>query len=554
MALNQLRRLVNALVERWGKPEQLHVEVGRDLKLPKKLREKIEREQAANQKENETIKAELEKGGIKQISRTDLIKYRLWEELGKDKLLRTCPYTGKTISFSQLINGDQVEIEHILPFSRTLDDSRSNKTVSMTWANKLKGNKTPYEAFGNNQHADKGIVWEEILERASKLPDKKRDRFFPDYMKRLEDEDDKFIARQLTDNAYISRVSAKYLSCLVPYNKIVMMSGHMTGMVRGKWRLNELLPKPIVDGKIDDNWKSRDDHRHHAVDAFTLSLMDRSLLQEISRISGRRPSGIYDIELPLPDAGLVGKAKQRLDEIYISFKPDHGHLGRMFLETAYGVVDEELIDPEFPDYNLVTRKEVSLLSDKEILHIRGKALRARIQYAVRRGAEKGLKPAEALKRFSAKTGIKKVRVWVSNKSAQNIPTAPWKAYAMESYVCCDIWKIPKGKPGKWKKDEYKWQGVFWSYAETVGGDPDKILKKPHPAAKFEMRLYKLDTVMTGDGKVYLVAGYSTSQNKLDLRELNKTDSGQNFISINVLGPNGLKKAVISVDGRIYSSY
>ena len=69
---------------------------------------------------------------------------------------RRCPFSGKPISLAQLFNGE-AEIEHILPFKRTLDNSIANLTVAMRWANRLKGNRSPYEAFGSNAYKKDGI-------------------------------------------------------------------------------------------------------------------------------------------------------------------------------------------------------------------------------------------------------------------------------------------------------------------------------------------------------------------------------------------------------------
>src|SRR3546814_18336066 len=88
----------------------------------------------------------------------------LWEELSFDPTERRCPYTGVQISLAMLL-GDEVEIEHILPFSRTLDDSLNNKTVSLRKANRVKGNSTPWEAFGATDIA--GFDYEDILARRS---------------------------------------------------------------------------------------------------------------------------------------------------------------------------------------------------------------------------------------------------------------------------------------------------------------------------------------------------------------------------------------------------
>jgi CRISPR-associated endonuclease Csn1 len=208
VALNQLRKLVNVLAHRFGPPTEIHVELVRDLKKTAKARDEISKQNREFAKANES-RATLfrEINGGREPSGLDLKKMRLWEELGPDQLTRHCPFSGRIISAAMLFNGE-AEIEHILPFSRTLDGSTANLTVSIRQANRLKGNKTPHEAFAENQHADEGIVWSEIAERVKSLPRNKRQRFDADAMDRFNLEGD-FIARQLTDNAYISRVTKR---------------------------------------------------------------------------------------------------------------------------------------------------------------------------------------------------------------------------------------------------------------------------------------------------------------------------------------------------------
>jgi CRISPR-associated endonuclease Csn1 len=553
VALNQLRKLVNVLTHRFGPPAEIHVELVRDLKKTAKVREEVSKQNKGFAKDNErraTLYQEIHGG--REPSGLDLKKMRLWEELGPDQLTRHCPFSGQVISAAMLFNGE-AEIEHILPFSRTLDDGVSNLTVSIRQANRLKGNQTPHEAFANNQHADKGMVWSKIAERAKTLPKNKRSRFDADAMERFNKEGG-FIARQLTDNAYISRVTKRYLGHICDQNRIASIPGGLTAMMRGKWHLNDLLG--------DHNRKERNDHRHHIVDAFVVGLTDRSILNQISKHSGR---GTDDrVHIKLPDIKhLRDQIRNRLDTIVVSYKPDHGANGKMFKETAYGLVKEDKRDAELPGYTLVTRKNIESLSEKEVGAIRNLGWRNRVQANVENSRSKtgsldknGL--AKVLGEFGRKNNIKTLRILVSNQSTTTIPSAPWKAYAPDSFVCVDIWQTPKGKPGKWKVGEYEWHGSFWSYAECQGTTPDKnnglINGEPiHPAAKFISRLFKNDLVEVmegGQSKIMKVGGFSTTDNKIDLRPQYETEGKRKFISVNVLRITFRKKIQVSEDGRL----
>jgi CRISPR-associated endonuclease Csn1 len=365
-------------------------------------------------------------------------------------------------------------------------------------------------------------------------------------------QDGGFIARQLTDNAYISRVTKRYLGHVCDANKIATVPGGLTAMMRGKWQLN----------RGDHNRKERNDHRHHIIDAFVVGLTDRGVLNQVSRNSARGADDRVHIELP-DVTPLRNQLSDRLDTIIVSYKPDHGANGKMFKETAYGLVADKKQDPDLPGYGLVTRKKIDSLSLKEINTIRNPGWRTRVQAQVEiASAAKGRKPnknelANILAKFGKENNIKTMRILVSNQSAISIPSAPWKAYAPDSFMCVDIWQIPKGNRGNWKTDEFEWHGAFWSYAECKGETPDKnkglINGAPiHPAAKHISRLFKNDLVELvedGQSKIMKVGGFSTTNNKIDLRPQYETDGERKFLSINVLSKSFRKKIWVSEDGR-----
>ncbi len=544
VALNQVRKLVNCLTERFGSaPAEIHIELSRDLKLSRKRRDEETSLQAANQRKNEGLRKSFEELGYQQISARDLRKARLWEELGQDTLARRCVYSGRPISHSQLLNGE-AEIEHILPFSRTLDDGLANQTLSLRWVNRLKGNKTPYEAFGADQHKDKGIVWEEVMARAQRLPKQKRARFAAKAMENYE-KDGGFIQRQMTDTAYMARTCARYLRGLEGVQRIVTVPGRLTALVRGKWQLNRLLH--------DHNRKNREDHRHHAIDAAVIALTTRSLLESISRDSGRGSDDQLHLQVQDISDALHEQLEQRIQTMLVSFKPDHGVQGRFFKETAYGFVEEDKRDPDLPKHGLVVRKPLTSLSPKEVSAIRDPGLRRKLASYLNDGPGQGVKLDKALVGFGQQEGVKRVRILVTEQTVKPVKSAPYKGYAPDAYLCCDIWQVPDGKPGKWKKGETKYQGVFWSYLEAAGAQPDKLQRQPHPAARFICRVFKHDQVAyfeEGAWQFRRVAGFSTTNNRLDLREINKPEPDQQYRSINTLGGLQLHRISLSPDGRL----
>lgn len=346
IGLNQVRLVVNALIQRYGHPSQVIVEVARDLKRSKDQRDEDSKRQAENQRRNQRHRTAI--AGILNISEervrgADLQKMVLWEELSFDPAERRCPYSGVQISAAMLLS-DEVEIEHILPFSQTLDDSLNNKTVSMRHANRYKGNQTPWDAFGKKQI--QGFDYAAILQRAELMPRAKRSRFAEDGMARWLKDDKRFLARALNDTKYLSKVAREYMSLICPQDTRVI-PGQMTAMLRGKFGLNDVLG---INGE-----KNRNDHRHHAVDACVIGVTDQGLLQRFAKASAdAREKQLNRLVETMPDpwptyrahvmlaitgnAIRNGKLVSEKPGIWISHKPDHGHEGAMHNDTAYGLL------------------------------------------------------------------------------------------------------------------------------------------------------------------------------------------------------------------------
>jgi CRISPR-associated endonuclease Csn1 len=112
-----------------------------------------------------------------------------------------------------MLFSDEVEIDHVLPFSKSLHDGTGNKVLCTRQANRDKGDRTPFEAFGHSP----GIYnWDEIMERAARLPGRKPRLFQPNALESFLDGRD-FLDRQLIDTGYLARAaSATSLRCARP--------------------------------------------------------------------------------------------------------------------------------------------------------------------------------------------------------------------------------------------------------------------------------------------------------------------------------------------------
>ena len=308
-ALYETRLLVNAIIREYGIPSEIHVELAREAKGNKTQRENAIKTINKNKVEREKAVVGIEENGLLP-GRGSIEFYRLWQEQGE-----VCIYTGEVISLKQLLAGE-VNVDHIWPFSRCLDDSFSNKVVCLRNENAKKANMTPREWLEKKEPQR----WEEVLQRVRSLPYlsrvKKLERFIAKEVK-LDD----FINRQLTDTAYISKQVTSYLRCLGC--KVVCGRGGVTAELRHQWGLNGIL-NPDKEGG-----KTRDDHRHHAVDALVIATTNPSRLQALSK---RKKDSI----ITPPWDNFRKQAEENVLAILVSHKPNRKVRGQLHEETIYG--------------------------------------------------------------------------------------------------------------------------------------------------------------------------------------------------------------------------
>lgn len=393
IGLNQLRQLVNALIKRFGPPHQIVIELAREFGVSGEHRREIEKRQTENQDRNRRYDAELENLSLRP-NRENRLKLQLWEELGKDDALdRYCIYSGKRLS-KALLFSDEIEIDHVLPFSRSLHDGVGNKVLCTRQANRDKGNRTPFEAWG---HTDR---WNGILERAERLPAHKTRLFNESALDNFLDGKD-FLARHLTDTAYLGRAAKQYLSYICHKDFVWVSSGKLTGMLRGKWELNPLLS--------EDTRKNREDHRHHALDAAVIGLCSRSLIQRMSNAAQRAEKDgenrlLKGLELPWPR--FRDDLRDGLSKVVVSHKPDHGREAALHNDTNYGLRGapdkrgNPLVGHHVPIDGL-GKGDIDAIPD-ELLRERLRNLLAPLSTA------KDIKAA--LAEFSARTGIRRVMI------------------------------------------------------------------------------------------------------------------------------------------------
>lgn len=374
-SLTELRKAVNAVIRTHGKPGLIRIEMARELRQPAKQREESWKRMRRNEKvRKEAAEKILRETNIKNPKRADIEKVLLAEECGW-----TCPYTGRRISMKALLGEHpQFDVEHILPFPRSLDDSMLNKTLCHAEENrKVKHNKTPFEAYGKTEK------WPEILGRVKNFKGNARDeklRRFQFTSEDLEEFLDGFTQRQLNDTRYAARRAKEYLGVLYGgvnddgldedgKRRVQTCTGQATAFLRSVWGLNAVLG--------DGPGKSRDDHRHHAVDAVAIALTDPGtvkMLSDAAKRAQREKRRRFGKVVP-PWEGFSEEVREAIGKITVSHRVSKKVRGALHQETFY---EEPRTATDGKRYVHV-RRPLSALLEKDLDNIVDPVVRTKVK-------------------------------------------------------------------------------------------------------------------------------------------------------------------------------
>lgn len=306
--LNQMVNVVNAIIEEYGKPDEIRIELARELKKSAKEREEMMKSiNETTRLHEEYVKIlQGEPFNLRHVSRNDIIRYKLYEELKSNgyKTLYSNTYIPREKLFSK-----EFDIEHIIPQAKLFDDSFSNKTLEVRHVNLEKGNATAYD-FVAERYGEQGILeYENRVENLynNKVISKtKRDKLL---MKEA-DIPSGFINRDLRDSQYIAKKAREILEEIVRF--VVPTTGSITDRLREDWQLvdvmqelnwdkyNQLGLTEIIEGRDGQRirrikeWTKRNDHRHHAMDALTIAFTKRSYIQYLNNLNARVQKSVDD--------------------------------------------------------------------------------------------------------------------------------------------------------------------------------------------------------------------------------------------------------------------
>ncbi len=298
--LNQMVNVVNGVIDEYGKPDEIRIELARELKKSAKEREEMTAAIAKSTNENSEIQKKLESEfGIEHPSHNDVVRYKLYQELSENgyKTLYTNTYIPLEKLFSK-----EFDIEHIIPQARRFDDSLANKTLEARQANIEKGSSTAFD-YVKDKYGEAGA--EDYRSRVDNLLEKgKISRTKWRNLLMTESEiPDGFIDRDLRDSQYIAKKAREILESIV--RDVVPTTGSITDRLREDWQLVDVMKElnwkkydslgmteayQDKDGrtirKIKD-WTKRNDHRHHAMDALTIAFTKHAYIQYLNNLNAR---------------------------------------------------------------------------------------------------------------------------------------------------------------------------------------------------------------------------------------------------------------------------
>ncbi|MDD2386996.1 MAG: HNH endonuclease domain-containing protein [Bacteroidales bacterium] len=356
--VNEMRRLVNSLIEKYQEEfgddfrfDAIKVEMGRDLRNSKTTRQELKYRIKENEDKNEEAKSRLIEYGL-QPSRNNIQKYLMWREIEDKSGVARCPYTGKTISISDLLGASNiVQIEHIIPYSVSLDDSFGNKTICESHFNNLKGELTPFQFYEKNP--DKNLwgvdTWDSVVERVYQLlPYNKAKRFVS---KRELDKSD-FIARQLNDSRYIAKKSVELLSNIC--NNVRVMPGQLTAELRHLWGINGILQDTMenIDITLLENFDVENSQCYLILDE------QNNIIDIVKKQNARPETNINEILLP------VTVTENKLVSDYFSADVDVSNLSegkywaKLNIHSDFIIIPKYISKPILNDDRIVFRGKI----------------------------------------------------------------------------------------------------------------------------------------------------------------------------------------------------
>ena len=328
-ALNQARKVVNALVREYGSPMAVHIEMARDLSRPLDERNKVKRAQEEFRDRNEKARTDFERDFGYKPKAAAFEKWMLYrEQLGQ------CAYSQQALDIQRVLDDpNYAQVDHALPYSRSYDDSKNNKVLVHTRENQNKGNRTAFEYLTSFPGGEDGDRWRAFVAwvqgnkayRMAKRSRLLRKNYGPE-------ESSGFIDRNLNDTRYICKFFKNYVEehlQLTPRadgetnRRCVVVNGQLTSFLRARWGLSKVRS---------------DSDRHHALDAAMVAACTHGMVKALADYARRRELEFLQKGFPDPETGEIlnpaafDRARQHFPEPWAHFR--HELQARLFTDDV----------------------------------------------------------------------------------------------------------------------------------------------------------------------------------------------------------------------------
>lgn len=326
-ALNQARKVVNALIREYGSPTAVHIEMARDLSRPLDKRREVHKAQEEFRSRNDKARGDFEREFGYKPKGAVFEKWLLYrEQLGQ------CAYSQQALDIGRVLDdANYAQVDHALPYSRSYDDSKNNKVLVFTRENQNKGNRTPYEYLSALDGGQEGERWRAFAawvqgNKAYRMA--KRNRLL---RKNYGAEESKgFIDRNLNDTRYICKFFKNYVEEHLQLaerpdgdrnRRCVVVSGQLTAFLRARWGLTKVRS---------------DSDRHHALDAAVVAACTHGMVKALADYSRRKELEFLHEGFPDPETGEIlnpaafDRAKQHFPEPWPHFR--HELQARLFTD------------------------------------------------------------------------------------------------------------------------------------------------------------------------------------------------------------------------------
>ena len=290
-AVSQTIKVINAVVRTYGPPDVVRIELAREMSRTFDERRKMEKRQDDNRAANERAKDQIAEYKGDHATGLDIVKFKLYRE--QDGV---CLYSGQNLDIARLFEPGYADVDHIIPYSRCFDDSYQNKVLVLASENRQKGNRLPYEYFGQDE-----ARWHGYEVRVENLIHNYRKRQKLLKRRLTEEESTGFIDRNLKDTQYITRAVYNLIRDHLAFAEsnyrkkpVQAVNGAVTAMLRGRWGVRKIRE----DGDL-----------HHCLDAAVIAATTPGLVQRLTAYSKHRETW------ERPPAGYVDPATGELIEL-----------------------------------------------------------------------------------------------------------------------------------------------------------------------------------------------------------------------------------------------